>query len=278
MKKILSSLIAMTTICLGVTPAYAEPQHGLGDVVTPVKNTAYYNSLTDEEVYEEFKECAKEPDSPFKDAMSYLSYDPGVINGIIPFDFATELNTHINYRDANAEVEIKFPEGLEMSAKRFNEIMYEIKDPEYVGIAAEDVPFPENFSCRDALSGAAHAEHIHIADYDAGGCINYSKEDAYYFMRLALTLYHSPAYNDYIKGSQVSYMLIDKGNSYIPGDADLNAELSINDAVRIMSHVSNSDKYPIYYLAAEISDIQDTGDGLSNMDALEIQRRLANIV
>lgn len=62
------------------------------------------------------------------------------------------------------------------------------------------------------------------------------------------------------------------------GDADLDGNVSINDAVKIMSHVSNSSSYPLTAQALDNADVYSRGDGISNMDALAIQKYLAEII
>jgi lysophospholipase L1-like esterase len=66
--------------------------------------------------------------------------------------------------------------------------------------------------------------------------------------------------------------------TYLLGDADCDGSLTINDAVVVMCNVSNSTKYPADKLSRTNGDIYNTGDGLDNMDALEIQKALAGII
>lgn len=62
------------------------------------------------------------------------------------------------------------------------------------------------------------------------------------------------------------------------GDADLSGNLEINDAARIMSYVSNSEKYPLSAEALDLVDVYQRGDGVSNMDALAVQKKLAQLL
>jgi len=62
------------------------------------------------------------------------------------------------------------------------------------------------------------------------------------------------------------------------GDADLNGELEISDAAKIMSYVTNPDKYPFTEEQLNVSDVYQRGDGVSNMDALSVRKRLAQII
>ena len=62
------------------------------------------------------------------------------------------------------------------------------------------------------------------------------------------------------------------------GDADLNGELEISDAAKIMSYVTNPEKYPFTEEQLNVSDVYQRGDGVSNMDALSVRKRLAQII
>lgn len=62
------------------------------------------------------------------------------------------------------------------------------------------------------------------------------------------------------------------------GDADCNGEVNINDAVVIMSYTTNSSKYSISTQGQDNGDVYARGDGISNMDALSIQKKLAEII
>ena len=62
------------------------------------------------------------------------------------------------------------------------------------------------------------------------------------------------------------------------GDADLNGEVEISDAVKIMSYCTNSVQYPLDAQAIDNADVYARGDGISNMDALAVQKLLANII
>lgn len=62
------------------------------------------------------------------------------------------------------------------------------------------------------------------------------------------------------------------------GDADCNGEVEINDAVLIMSYVGNRATNPITPQGLTNADVYSRGDGISNMDALAVQKLLAQIV
>lgn len=67
-------------------------------------------------------------------------------------------------------------------------------------------------------------------------------------------------------------------DNIIYGDADCSGEVNINDAVKVMSFVSNSNLYPLSDEGADNADVSSRGDGISNMDALSIQKYLAEIL
>ncbi|MBQ8297662.1 MAG: hypothetical protein IJX77_07765, partial [Ruminococcus sp.] len=62
------------------------------------------------------------------------------------------------------------------------------------------------------------------------------------------------------------------------GDADLSGDVNINDAVKIMSYVTDSAKYPMTEAEINSADVYQRGDGLSNMDALAVQKKLAQLI
>lgn len=64
----------------------------------------------------------------------------------------------------------------------------------------------------------------------------------------------------------------------IYGDVNNNGEVDITDAAKIMSYVSNSEKYPLNDKQLDIADVNQRGDGISNMDSLAVQKYLAQII
>ncbi|MBQ8297485.1 MAG: cellulase family glycosylhydrolase [Ruminococcus sp.] len=62
------------------------------------------------------------------------------------------------------------------------------------------------------------------------------------------------------------------------GDADLDGTLTINDAVKVMSYVTNKEAYPLTEEQMDIADVYQRGDGLGNMDALAIQKKVAQLI
>ncbi|MBQ8296726.1 MAG: lysophospholipase [Ruminococcus sp.] len=68
------------------------------------------------------------------------------------------------------------------------------------------------------------------------------------------------------------------GESIIYGDADLSGELGIADAVRIMSYVTDNAAYSMTESEINCADVYQRGDGISNLDALAVQKRLAQLL
>ncbi len=62
------------------------------------------------------------------------------------------------------------------------------------------------------------------------------------------------------------------------GDANLDGTITISDAVAILSYVSNSGKYPLSDEALDCSDVNQRGNGLSNMDATAVQKYISNTI
>ena len=82
---------------------------------------------------------------------------------------------------------------------------------------------------------------------------------------------------DYVPDIGVSVRIpdIDVCNS-IDGDSNGDGELTVADATLILQYVGNSDKYKISPQGEFNADIVGDGDGVSALDALEIQKILAN--
>jgi hypothetical protein len=73
-------------------------------------------------------------------------------------------------------------------------------------------------------------------------------------------------------------IVITVNEAQVYGDADLNGEVTINDAVNVMSAVANPEKYSLTAQGADNADVNSRGDGISNMDALAIQKYCAQVL
>ncbi len=67
-------------------------------------------------------------------------------------------------------------------------------------------------------------------------------------------------------------------NDVLLGDADLNGTVELNDAVKIMCNVADGTANPLTEAEADAGDVYQRGDGISNMDALAIQKYLAQLI
>lgn len=85
-----------------------------------------------------------------------------------------------------------------------------------------------------------------------------------------------PFTDNYESPSEISGSIIDMHNS-INGDANNDGELSIADAVSIMQAIGNPDEYTLTPQGEFNADIAGNYDGLTNMDALAVQKRLLNL-
>jgi aryl-phospho-beta-D-glucosidase BglC (GH1 family) len=70
----------------------------------------------------------------------------------------------------------------------------------------------------------------------------------------------------------------DTDSDILYGDANLDGEVTIADAVSIMSHDNNSAKYPLSDEALNNADVYMRGDGVNNMDALSVQKYSAQLL
>lgn len=80
-----------------------------------------------------------------------------------------------------------------------------------------------------------------------------------------------PSSNDVSQGT-----VIDMHNN-IDGDANDDGELSLADAISIMQAIGNPDEYTLTPQGAYNADITGNHDGLTNMDALAVQKKLLNL-
>ncbi|NLT10656.1 MAG: hypothetical protein GXY08_14340 [Ruminococcus sp.] len=61
------------------------------------------------------------------------------------------------------------------------------------------------------------------------------------------------------------------------GDADGDYQMKMNDSVLIMQSISNADKYQLTAQGRFNADVNNTGDGITPGDALEVQRKLLGL-
>jgi hypothetical protein len=66
-------------------------------------------------------------------------------------------------------------------------------------------------------------------------------------------------------------------SDYLWGDADVNGVVNISDAVKVMSYTANAEQYPLTAEGMNLADVYSRGDGINNMDALSIQKYVAQV-
>ena len=71
------------------------------------------------------------------------------------------------------------------------------------------------------------------------------------------------------------YIDIDVDN-YVDGDANCDGEYTIADSTAILQHLGNEDKYGLSLQGEFNADIYNVGDGVTPMDALEVQKAMAS--
>ncbi|SFX58044.1 hypothetical protein SAMN04487832_107163 [Ruminococcus sp. XPD3002] len=109
------------------------------------------------------------------------------------------------------------------------------------------------------------------------------------FLRCELTLYYSDFFKDFCRNCEGDIPEFDmtwtgcylsggsKEFKLDKGDANVDGEVGLADALTILQFIANSQKYPMYEEGFEVADIVGDGDGVTPLDALEIQKWDANI-
>ena len=77
--------------------------------------------------------------------------------------------------------------------------------------------------------------------------------------------------------SHASAILINVKSLYLAGDANCNNEVKMNDAVLIMQSIANPDEFKLTTQGEINADCDGQNNGVSNMDALAIQKYLIKI-
>lgn len=71
---------------------------------------------------------------------------------------------------------------------------------------------------------------------------------------------------------------VSAADTVVYGDATLDGDVSLADALLILQHVANASKYPLSEKAADNADVYSRGDGITAMDALSIQKYDAKVI
>lgn len=270
MKKILSILSAFAIMISNLSfTAFAE------EAAKTEKNWDYYASLSDEAVITEFESYKSSLGLNKQKTEFYEDYYGSFIKAA---------DSRLKYGDIEMGVHIYFPKLI---GEKFSKIKE--KPSDYFGFPTE-ITFDDGRTIKydfmdsdgrfyyeetnECLSfevavGIFRTYHLTTANENPNGAD---------ILRTFLTVYNSQFYKDFGKNGSMQFIELEKSSDMKIGDADLDAKITINDAIKVMSYVTNSSKYPICKAGIEAADIYDTGDGLNNMDALEIQKYLANII
>ncbi len=103
------------------------------------------------------------------------------------------------------------------------------------------------------------------------------KNDIYDCMRNVLTLYNSDFFAEYGKNASINFTLLDGPFIDKNGDTNLDNQVNLADAVMIMQSVCNP-KYATFTHQGEYNaDVTGDYDGITNKDALTIQRQLLGL-
>ncbi len=241
MKKTISFIAATAMMgTLAIPVSAAETQK---------KNQSYYNSLSDEEVYTEYKSyCEK---------IGNTISETEIKDGIIEYDFITISNAQINY---NIILPWKFELYMPLWTSESQSQEFEEKSAEYFGFDMID----------HGLSFSYYGNNIGTFS----GFTSDEKNDIYDCMRNVLTLYNSDFFAEYGKNASINFTLLDGPFIDKKGDTNLDNQVNLADAVMIMQHSANPSAFPITAIGAEFGDMVGDGDGITLLDALAIQKML----
>ncbi|NLT08108.1 MAG: hypothetical protein GXY08_01200 [Ruminococcus sp.] len=97
----------------------------------------------------------------------------------------------------------------------------------------------------------------------------------FYYMYINLPMGDNEPTEEYYRYKEGRYYeMIKQSDIERTGDADNDGQMKMNDAVLIMQSISNADKYELTARGGFNADIYETGDGITPMDALAVQRKL----
>ena len=85
---------------------------------------------------------------------------------------------------------------------------------------------------------------------------------------ITIGLYNKPVNNATI---HFNYEKPEDNMDYLPGDANCDGKILLNDAVLILQYLGNPDEYKLTETGILAADVSNTGDGITNKDALAIQ-------
>lgn len=76
----------------------------------------------------------------------------------------------------------------------------------------------------------------------------------------------------------VIYEYENTASEIVSGDVNGNGEVDVADAIAIMSHVTNAEKFPLTDAQIKAGDVYQQGDGIAVTDAVSIQKYLTKLI
>lgn len=175
--------------------------------------------------------------------------------------------------------------GLWTNSRLMSEYNYQI--PKSVKCITDDCFCAYNEYYSDALTVPATVEIF--SAYTFIPYMEIEKYKCYLSPETVIQGYKNTEAQRYAQEWKLTFVALDEGttdtiigttneNGDIYGDVDGNGEVGITDAVLVMSFVTNKKKYELSESTQQIADVYCKGDGINNMDALEIRKYLADII
>ncbi|SFX43593.1 hypothetical protein [Ruminococcus sp. XPD3002] len=270
-KKMLSIIMSavMSTAFIGTTIMNVSAEDDV------IKNYSYYKSLNNTQLYEEYKQYREKIERPLE---TYIT-DEGIIKN--------------DYVKVNAKYIKRGKFGVKgFTIEPLESILIEKNIttlPDYItsddlSIDHELLGFDSNYQGEFDIYLADMDEAVIIkplealvADTNRTEDTKQAEEVIYECMRCELTIYNSSFFDSY--RSECGLLIADgllpgggKAEKSKIGDANADGEVGLADALTILQFIANSQKYPMYEEGFEVADIVGDGDGVTPLDALEIQK------
>lgn len=292
-KKILSIIMSavMSTAFIGTTIMNVSAEDDV------IKNYSYFNSLNREELLEEYnlycREIGKDEIVPL-----YITEE-----GIIKDDF---IKSHainmmkLNFAPTHYSLEPSYKWRAEHSSDGWNSKAFLSAvnskleadteyDLSYYGFDKAENDIEEVRVKYDESQIQIVYQDWTKSVYTDITSIKDAEERVCEFLRCELTLYYSDFFKDFCRNCEGDIPEFDmtwtgcylsegsKEFKLDKGDANVDGEVGLADALTILQFIANSQKYPMYEEGFEVADIVGDGDGVTPLDALEIQKWDANI-
>jgi len=123
-------------------------------------------------------------------------------------------------------------------------------------------------------------ERCEIADDDSTIANKYPLSEGRYVYGGVITAPENSTAETYAKawGYEFKELGLVEADDILYGDANANGEVDLSDAVMIMQSISNPAKFKLTNAGAKAADVTGGGDGVTNKDALAIQRFMLGLV